>query len=153
MLRLRVTKAAGADGFDAVGVASVPAGLPAAFAMHFDAARFRDIGAYEVDEVLAPGRRHVEYVTGAWPFRRRVALDLEYALRPAGFPAAAYVKFRSTANSQVRTHGIWTLFAESEHQTSVRLASSVVAPRVPGVRGLVAARVRRAFEDMGASVA
>jgi hypothetical protein len=152
MLRVSVTKAASERGaLDAIATAEVPVGLEAAFAMHFDPARFRDIGAYDVDEALAPGRRHVEYVTGAWPFRRRVALDLEFALRPAGFPAAGYVRFRSTANSEVRTRGTWTLFAESEHLTSVRLASRTHAPRVPGVRGIVAARVRRAFEDMGAS--
>lgn len=148
---LRVTKA-DPGAFDAVAVAGVPAGLAAAYAMHFEPARFRDVGAYAVDESLGPGRRHVEYVTGAWPFRRRVALDLEFALRPAGFPVAAYVRFRSTANSEVRTHGVWTLFAESERLTSVRLAARVHVPRVPGARGLVAARVRRAFEDMGAVV-
>jgi hypothetical protein len=151
-LLVTVTDAASERGaFDVVATAELGVGLETAFAMHFDPVRFRDIRAYDVDETVAPGRRHVEYVTGCFPFRRRVALDLDYALRPAGFPVVAYVRFRSTANSEVRTHGTWTLFAETRGTTSVRLASRTHAPRVPCVRGLVAARVRRAFQDMGAA--
>ena len=153
MLRLAVSRAAADPGaFDTVATAELPVGLEAAFAMHFQPERFRDIGAYAVNDLVSPGRRHVEYVTGAWPFRRRVALDLEFALRPAGFPAIGYVRFRSSANSEVRTHGTWTLFAEAPDVTSVQLASRTHVPRVPGVRGIVAARVRRAFEDMGVSL-
>ncbi len=137
---------AGGDAYEVEALGRVPQPLAAAYAMHFDAARFRDIRRYDVDESVSPGRRHVEYATGCWPFRRRVSLDVTHELRGA----VATVRFRSSPGSDVVTHGAWTLVSEGAEATSVRLASVVHAPGLPGVRGLVAARVRRAFQDMGA---
>lgn len=139
---------AGGGAYEVSASARVPEPLAAAYAMHFDASRFRDIRRYDVELVTVPGRRHVEYVTGCWPFRRRVCLDLSHAMRGP----VAFVHFRSSPDSDVVTHGTWSLLSEGPGATSVRLTSTVHAPGLPGVRGLVAARVRRALEDMGADM-
>ena len=124
--------------------AQLPVSVHDAYKMHFDATRFRDIRCFERVDVVSSKRLLVEYTTGAWLLRRRVSLVLDHAASPD----AAHVSFASTEMSGVKTSGTWTMTADDRGGTAVSLTSRVQAPRLPGARALVAARVRRALEDM-----
>lgn len=137
---------AGGGAYDITARAHLPVPVHEAYKMHFDATRFRDIRCFERVHVVSSRRLLVEYTTGAWLLRRRVSLVLDHGETPG----AAHVSFASTDMSGVKTSGAWTMTADDRGGTAVALTSRVHAPRLPGARALVRARVRRALEDMRA---
>jgi hypothetical protein len=137
-------KHAGGGVYEISAHVDVPVPVRDAYNMHFDATRFRDIRWFERVDVVSSRRLLVEYTTGAWLLRRRVSLVLDHAASGPG----AHVSFASTPLSGVKTSGTWTMTADGRGGTAVSLTCRVHAPRLPGARALVCARVRRALEDM-----